>query len=328
MRVKFKYIHILSAASCTVQRATAGSDLPSKRGIAFLGAAHDGDNQLLLTANTSISWYYTWSLNPSWKYQTLNNSVVFLPLIHGLDDATDSRLESRLGSLPASSTHLLTFNEPDGTTDSGGSAISPRDAATAYLSSIAPLRTATDSRSRAWKVSHPSVTGSGRGLDWLRAFIGACAELNPGTGCPTDFVAVHWYGDFAGLAGWLGTLREFYNATGNADPRFWVTEMALPQGSKEGTFAMMNSSLPYLDALQYLDGYAWFGAFRSNDANEWTGNAVSLFDDRGGLTELGALYLGGQQRGYEVGMMGLSGRHLVMPWVMCIMLVVSLAWVV
>ena len=46
------------------------------------------------------------------------------------------------------------------------------------------------------------------------------------------------------------------------------------------------------------------GAFRSNEANEWTGNAVSLFDDRGGLTSLGALYLGGQDRGYEPGMTG------------------------
>ena len=43
-------------------------------------------------------------------------------------------------------------------------------------------------------------------------------------------------------------------------------------------------------------------AFRESDANEWTGDAASLFDERGKLTELGATRLGGAQNGFREGM--------------------------
>lgn len=301
--------------------------LPSKRGIAYHHDDHAGDNLLLLTNNTSISWYYTWSLYPSQVYLSTNGSIAFLPLIHGLKDASDSSLATVLGRLPASSQHLLSFNEPDGSTDSGGSAISPEDAAASYVKYIVPLRTSTDSRSRTWKISHPSVTGSGRGLDWLKRFLQACTALDKEKGCPTDFVAVHWYGDFGGLSNWLGTLRDFYNTT-QPTPKFWITEMALPQGGQEATLSMMNSSISYLDAADYVAAYAWFGAFRSNEANAWTGNAVSLFDDRGGLTDLGALYLGGKERGYETGMNGggqnAGGRNYA-SWNVAIVLLLTMA---
>lgn len=152
-------------------------------------------------------------------------------------------------------------------------------------------------------ISHPSTTGSPNGLDWLRRFNSSCYDIDPENGCPADFVAAHWYGAFAGLAGWLGTLNEFYNtnSTRKQPLKIWVTEMALPQQSEENTVGMMNQTLPYLDQLDYVERYSWFGAFRSDDANEWTGDSVALFDDDGGLTELGALYLGD---GFEEGQKG------------------------
>jgi hypothetical protein len=77
--------------------------------------------------------------------------------------------------------------------------------------------------------------------------------------------------------------------------------MGLPQQSAEDTVNMMNRTLPYLDDLDYVEKYSWFGAFRTDDANEWTGDGVALFDDDGGLTELGTLYLGD---GFEQGQKG------------------------
>ena len=50
-----------------------------------------------------------------------------------------------------------------------------------------------------------------------------------------------------------------------------------------------------------MERYAWFGAFREDDANEWTGDGVSLFDGHGKLTGLGAAYLGGEADGFEEG---------------------------
>lgn len=276
--------------------------LASKRGLAYLGDTHASDNNLLYSANSAIDWYYNWSPNP-----IAGISLPFVPLIHGLDDAASSTVMDTIANLPSTSTHLLSFNEPDGTTSSGGSAISPSDAAQAYINDLVPLRTAD---TRTWNISHPATTGSSAGLAWLQEFNASCWTLAPDTGCPTDFVALHWYGDFAGLASWLGTLRDFYvgNTSAGAtseDLKFWITEMALPQEDEDATVAMMNESLTYLDGLDYVEGYAWFGVDRKGGSwDSYTGENVAVFNGKGALTDVGALYLGGQEDGFKAGMTG------------------------
>ena len=98
------------------------------------------------------------------------------------------------------------------------------------------------------------------------------------------------------MASWVGTLHALY-----PEKEIWLTEFALPQMDEEVTVAMMNQSLPFLDQLEWVSRYAWFGAFRRDDANEWTGDGVSMFDKDGGLTQAGAVYAGGEGRGFEVG---------------------------
>ena len=295
----------------------------SKRGFAYVGNTHGPDNQLLTSDNSPIEWYYNWAPSPD---PHVSSSIEFTPLIHGLDEASSEQISRQLSNLPSSSTHLLAFNEPDGSTESGGSSISPEDAARSYIDHIVPFREGD----RKWKISHPSVTGSGNGLDWLRRFNESCYEIDEENGCPADFVAAHWYGAFDGLASWLGTLDEFYNKNSSRDGddlKIWITELALPQQDVQATVEMMNSTLPYLDDLEYVERYAWFGAFRADDANEWTGDAVALFEDDGGLTELGALYLGdkfseGQKGEGEDEDTGAAGTLLV-NWQSTLLLLVT-----
>lgn len=296
--------------------ASQSSSLASKRGLAYLGDTHAGDENLLFSANSSIDWYYNWSPTP-----VPGVSLPFVPLLHGLSDAgsSSSALAASLATLPASSTHLLTFNEPDGTTSSGGSAIAPSDAARAYVDAIAPLRSSSTAGSsgRTWNISHPATTGSEAGLAWLRDFNASCWELAPESGCPADFVALHWYGDFAGLASWVGTLREFYvgssssnNNNNNSgavsdDVEFWITEMALPQEGADETVDMLNQSVRYLDGLDYVAAYAWYGADRKGGSwDGYTGGNVAMFGGGGKLTDVGALYLGGEEAGFKEGMSG------------------------
>ncbi|KAI6575003.1 hypothetical protein MCOR04_007073 [Pyricularia oryzae] len=295
----------------TAAALATAADLPTKRGLAYIQDENTNpdDSRIMLSDESLISWYYTWSRNMA---RAVGDSVRFVPLLHNLDDTSDRQLASTLERAPDSSTHLLSFNEPDGETDSGGSAISPRDAAEAYIQHIAPLRTESGDRKRTWKISHPCVTGSPRGLDWLRDFNESCWDIDKDNGCPTDFVAVHWYGDQYGLRGWLGDVRDLYSngkdmagrGVDGKDLKYWVTEMAMPKADDKTTFAMMNESLDYLDKEDWVEAYAWFGAFRSSNANEWTGNKVSLLDSSGGLTDIGALYLGGEERGFKKGMGG------------------------
>jgi hypothetical protein len=273
----------------------------SKRGFAFIGDTHLPDNHLLSASNSPLSWYYNWGPYPN--SDLIPNRLEFTPMIHGIDSTQTPQTEQAISSLPSSSTHLLSFNEPDGTKDSGGSSISPDDAAKAYINYVVPFRNGSKGGGRKWKISHPATTGSPNGLTWLRAFNTSCYKIDSTNGCPNDFVAVHWYGAFDGLSSWLGTLNEFYNTNSsrNVPLKIWVTEMALPQQNEQATTQMMNQTLPYLDKLDYVERYAWFGAFRTNGANAWTGNGVALFDGGGGLTQLGALYMG---NGFSKGQKG------------------------
>ncbi|KAF1995744.1 glycoside hydrolase family 128 protein [Amniculicola lignicola CBS 123094] len=282
---------------------TSSQKTNSKRGLASLGSTHTSDNSLLGSPSSPLFWYYNWSPYPlNAPSQTAITALEFVPLIHGIYGAEDSQTSTAINSLPSTSKHLLSFNEPDGTTDSGGSSIEPEDAARAYIEHIVPYRTSN----RKWLISHPSVTGSPRGLEWLRQFNESCWEIDEENGCPTDFIAAHWYGAYDGLTGWLSQLDEYYkNGTASEqDLKIWITELALPQQSEQETVNMMNVTLPYLDELDYVERYAWFGDFRRKDADEWAGDNVAMFDDDGGLTALGALYLGGEANGFEEGQEG------------------------
>lgn len=292
---------------------TNAQNASTKRGLAYQPTNYPHDYSILLSSRSPISWYYNWAPSPpGYLPGSRVSKDEFVPLVHGIDNL-DSDVAT-VKSLPSSTTHLLTFNEPDGSTSGGGSNISPQDAAQAYIDSIVPLRHSSSSPSGRFQISHPSTTGSAPGLDWLRAFNESCYDIDPQNGCPTDFIAAHWYGGFGGLASWLGQLDEWYNTNttrnfsapgtpGSQGGRLkiWITEMALPQADVPTTLAMMNQSLPYLDQLDYVERYAWFGAFRADAANEWTGDSVALWDSNGALTQLGATYLGGQANGFEAG---------------------------
>jgi hypothetical protein len=273
----------------------------SKKGFAYIGDTHVADNRLL-SNSSPLSWYYNWSPYPNTNLIS-PDSLQFVPMIHGIDTTQTAQTEVVIKGLPQSSTHLLTFNEPDGTKDSGGSSISPDDAAKAYINYVVPYRNGSRGGGRKWKISHPSTTGSPNGLKWLRSFNESCYKIDPKDGCPNDFIAAHWYGAFDGLTSWLASLDEFYNTNTTRNPtlKIWITEIGLPKQSADVTVQMMNQTLPYLDKLDYVEKYSWFGAFRPKDANAWTGDGVALFDNGGGLTKLGVLYMG---NGYKVGQKG------------------------
>ncbi|RYP02286.1 hypothetical protein DL764_005852 [Monosporascus ibericus] len=291
---------------CTLG-VSADSNSTSKRGISFIPETPPSDYDILLSSDSSpITWYYTWSPRPAPEDHIFpwgaRSGIEFVPTLHSIGDGDLERDIERLGSLPDSSKNLFTFNEPDGTTDSGGSAITPREAAEAYIEQIVPLR-------ERFRVSHPSVTGSERGLEWLREFDSACREIDPENGCPTDFVVAHWYGGLEGLTWWLEELVDLYVSgdygfESEDDLELWIKELGIPGAPAEANQVMMEQTLPYLDGLNYVAKYAWFGTFRPQQANEWTGEGVALFQDDGGLTAIGALYLGGEANGFQVGDQG------------------------
>lgn len=269
----------------------------SKRGIVYIGTYHPSDYKLFISRESPMTWYYTFATYPSLQQTSLD----FVPMIHGASDA--AKAVSSIQQMAKDITHVLTFNEPDGSVESGGSNVSPEDAAQTYLNTIAPLREDPYNL----KLSVPATTGSGPGLNWLRSFNESCFNITS-KGCEFDFLAAHWYGDFPALASWLGTLHEFY-------PRLpiWLTEFALPAMAENITYDFVNQSLSYLDQLDYVERYSYFGTFRREVANNFTGPNVAMLNNDGGLTDIGALYLGGPQRGFSVGEKPSSAGHAFLP---------------
>lgn len=279
-----------------------------KRGIAYIGiyepVVHPADYNVLLQTASPLNWYYTWYPEPPPEFKFYGDrsaTIEFVPTLKSLHNLT----EPVLAALPNSSTHIFSFNEPDGEIETGGTAISPVDAARAYVDHVVPLR-------KRFNISHPAVTGSPRGMQWLRDFNTECWVKDPQNGCPTDFVVVHWYGNFQGMVDWMYQLKAWYEdpkekagLTGKMD--MWVTEMGQPSGDNATNLAIMNQTMGFLDPLEFVTRYSWFGIFRPGNSNSWTGSGLSLFQDDGGLSELGAMYLGdGKGGGLKLGAKGVT----------------------
>lgn len=278
--------------------AVSAQDTISKRGLIYIPSQDPNDFSVYTHSGSDLAWYYNYGYYPTQG----GPALPFVPMVNTLPESSDD-FTSAISSLLKSSsppTHLLTFNEPDMPTDVGGSDISPSNAAKFYISTILPLR-------KHVQISFPSTSGSGIGLNWLAQFNKSCHKINPKHGCPADFLATHWYGDFAGMASWLGQLHSLY-----PNLPIWVTEFADPSVTLEDTQAFFNESTSYLRNLKYVDYYAWFGSFRSSAANGFVGPNVSFLDDGGQLTDIGSWYLGGKATG-NLPSAGL-GNRVQSPW--------------
>ncbi|KAK7887427.1 hypothetical protein LTR67_009847 [Exophiala xenobiotica] len=280
-------ISLATAISFTASVSASTNSTYPKRGLIYISTSHSSSDDSIFTQSGSpLTWYYNYS---PWPTDSLSDAMEFVPMVHGASNAEDD--VNTIKSLSGVS-HILTFNEPDIGTADGGTNTLPLDAAKAYLDTLAPLR----AEPYGLKLSLPATSGSEAGLTWLTKFNTSCFHLNSTHGCEFDFIATHFYGPFPSLTSWLGQIHELY-----PNKKIWLTEFAIPAADDETTLAMMNETLPYLDGLGYVERYSWFGTFRSDHANEWTGDGVSMLDGSGKLTSVGAEYLGGQQNGFEEG---------------------------
>jgi hypothetical protein len=263
----------------------AQSSRSSKRGLVYVSTPHSQEDEGQWTRpNSDLTWYYNYSPYIITNYTTLD----FVPMLFSIPDAGDTSFTDQVTPLLNSNTitQILAFNEPDGPTSQGGTALSPSDAAKSYIDTLLPLRMQYPGLNLGW----PAVTGSPRGLTWLKNFNTSCHKLSPKTGCTADFLPLHWYGTFAGMASYLGQVRAAYPSL-----PLWVTEFADPDASLDDTESFLNQSLAYLDRLPYVERYCYFGSFRSEDSN--VGKEAAMLDTEGGLTDTGAWYLGVQATG-------------------------------
>ncbi|KAA8570798.1 hypothetical protein EYC84_000190 [Monilinia fructicola] len=159
---------LLTATSCIPliladSTETVGSS--SKRGLVFVpNSKYPTDNQIWVQPGSDLTWYYNYGIAASPAYSNLTQEEFeFVPMLWGTSNTFLADTKSLISD-GRNITHVLTYNEPDGTSSTGGSAILPSAAAANWISQVEPLR------KLGVKTGAPAVTGSERGFTWLGDF--------------------------------------------------------------------------------------------------------------------------------------------------------------
>jgi hypothetical protein len=184
----------------------------AKRGLVFVpNQSFPSDNQIWISSGSDLTWYYNYGADPSPVYSAETQfAFEFVPMLWGLSNDSFVDKVTALIQGGRNVTHVLTFNEPDGSSANGGSDIAPETAATTWIKEVEPLR------KLGVKTGAPAVTGSPGGFTWLQEFFANCTSQ--GTNCTADFMTVHWYGDFQGLASQLGQVSAAFVSFSFSNP--------------------------------------------------------------------------------------------------------------
>lgn len=275
------YLYILSL-SFTLAQTT-------KRGLCYVHNEDEPqDDKTWVQNGSDITWYYNYKDRPSPVYSNIpQDKFEFIPMMWGVgDDPKDTTFLKNVKSLiedGVNITHVLGFNEPNAGIDVGGSNIDPKTAAQAWVANFEPLG------QMGIKLGLPACTGGWDGFPWLLNFIGNCSEIlsqdGPEKNCTWDFLPVHWYDNFEGLASHIGERLAQW-----PDAEIWVTEYALAHQELNPTKKHFETTLEWLDREDFIGRYTYFGAFRSDISN--VGPNAAFLNNDGDLTKIGKEYLG------------------------------------
>lgn len=196
-------------------------------------------------------------------------------MLWGLPSASDpSWMEFVENNNPA---YILGFNEPD-LTYSSSSNILPVNAAVGYQTYMEPFSGNVNigMPNVLWNNVGSSSGGKYDSAVWTDYFVANC------TRCEFDFMAIHYYQDCDPADGKSGAAWFQGNVT-NAHQAFnlpvWITEFQC-YGTEAQQIAFLKEVLPWMDEQDYVQRYAYFGAF-PNDLVNAAGT---------GLSDLGVAY--------------------------------------
>ncbi|KAI0786318.1 glycosyl hydrolase catalytic core-domain-containing protein [Abortiporus biennis] len=217
-----------------------------------------------------VQWYYTWSPSP------VNSDLEFVLMLWG--SAQISQWQSTIQRTIQTHhvTHILGFNEPQ---QSDQSNITPNDAALIWKQQIEPLK------AQEIYLGSPAPSSAPSGRQWLLDFLAACQGE-----CTVDFIALHWY-DINSTA-FIQYLEDFHDTFQRP---LWVTEWACQnynqvdqQCSLQDSIDFMNATQAFMDATDWVERYAWFGAMKDMRG---VNQDDALIDTHGNIDTLGNQYI-------------------------------------
>lgn len=231
---------LMAALPLVVEAVTPQFHTSSKRGLIFIpNTDFPEDDQVWIRQGFDLTWYYNYKMYPSPEYAN-HTSLRFVPMLWGAPSSFSDTtfLENVTAQILEGSNikYVMGFNEPDNTAETGGSNVDPSDAAKYWKKQLEPLRKLGVS------LGAPAVTGGASGFVWLSNFTAACDG-----GCTFDFIPIHWYGSFDGLASHIADVLDIY-----PDKTIWVTEFALDNSDLNSTEQFFQTAVSYLDNNEYV----------------------------------------------------------------------------
>lgn len=228
-------MRLLDVFSFSVLASVVCGQAPSvslKRGLVYVpDSKYPQDDQIWDSPTSDLTWYYNYGHEPTPTYT--NSKLQFVPQLWGLpatnnDTTFVNSIQSQVkAGMNISS--VLAFNEPDMQSNVGGSNIDPVTAAQIWMREIEPLS------KLGIKLGSPACSSAPAGITWMQSFLQACNN------CTVDFMAVHFYGDFQGLASHVGQYVGTFNRT------VWVTEYADAHASLSDAQTFYNESSGFMD---------------------------------------------------------------------------------
>ncbi len=259
-------------ALATLGATTACRSLPSsapkvgKKGLCIITKAPQWREKI---EKVEARWFYSWS---SRVPDELPKRVEYVPMIFGkmpgesvvrtADLARQNRLDQLLG-----------FNEPDQTGQANMTVDEALD--------LWPTLMKTGMRLGSPGCVHPD-------RDWMKGFMEGVDKRK----LRVDFICVHSYGGLD-VGGFINRMERVYRMF---ERPIWITEFAVGdwraasraenRHQPREIARFMSELLPRLDALKFIERYAWYPAKPVHRAL----GPCALFNDDGSLTEVGEVY--------------------------------------
>lgn len=209
VRVDLALLREIALVASLALALASGGTCNTKRGLCFVpNATTPEDDTTWTQAPGDLTWYYNYGMSPAPTFAQLDqDQFEFVPMLWGApfqpNDTTFFNTIKAFVTRGIRISHVLAFNEPDLPWQWGGSNVDPSFGAQVWVNNFVPLQ------GLGIKVGLPATSSSTDGLPWLQQFLGNCSQiLSKGSDtfrdCPYDFVPLHWYGSFEGLASHIG----------------------------------------------------------------------------------------------------------------------------
>ncbi|QDS69752.1 hypothetical protein FKW77_010142 [Venturia effusa] len=249
---------IAPATAASVPVSTGGG----KRGLCYNNPAL---TKLFGGSGSKVTWMYDWAAATSGGP---NSGLKYIPMLwsNSADRAAAWDANAKAG-IAGGADALLGFNEPD----------HGEQANMAVSAAVSGWKTNMEPFYGKAKLISPAVTngGSPMGLTYLSNFVSQCTD------CHIDACAIHWYDSATNIAYFKAYIPQAREACGGKP--LWITEFGA-SGTDEQIVTFLQTVLPWLDSLDYVERYAYFFAAASTNGQYLVNSAGT------GLSTIGEVF--------------------------------------